>query len=48
MLVKIVSTLYILKQKKWDILNEKIVKITTRSYAFKGCASSSNIETLNF
>ena len=34
-------------QKKWKLLNKKNIKITKQEYAFKGYASTYNVENVN-
>ena len=34
-------------QKKWKFLTKKNIKITKQEYAFKGYASTFNVDTLN-
>ena len=46
-LVKIVIALYIVKQKKENFLNEKNVKITKGSHAYKGYTSTYSVKTFH-
>ena len=47
--VKIQLLFYIVKQKKGEIcLNKENLKITKRAHAFKGYASSYNVEISNY
>ena len=42
------NSFYSETKQKWNFLNEKNGKITKRAHAFKGYASSYNVEILNF
>ena len=47
-LKKVIRAFYVVRQRKWKFFEQKNVKITKQAHAYKGYASSYNVEILNY